>query len=241
MLPFVATATITAQKKLTRNEIDVIEKLALEVFNSAYLGQYDRIKNAIKRAKPETLQKFLDDTWDDEPELVERSVRKWYDDTVEDVGLDTIETYGMDVEWATVSDDLLKTSAKRAGWFADAMTETSMEQTQDVIGKWLETEGQTLGDLVGELEGVWTGPRPQAAAITETTNIVAQSEAVVILESGYWGYDVHTMNDSRVRPHHKETAKGGPYPISDKEHLPPIGGDIGCRCFITPVMEAPNG
>ena len=239
MLPF-QVATMTAAKRITRSEIDVLEQLALEIFEAAYLGQYNRIGKAIQRAKPETLQQFLDEQWEEEPELVERSVRKWYDDTAEDVGLDTIETYGLDVKWAEVNDSLLETSAARASWFSRAMTETSIEQTQEVIGKWLETEGQTLGMLEDTLKGVWTGPRPLAAAITETTNIVAQSEIAVGLAEGAWGYDVHTMNDDRVRPHHTATAKGGPYPISDTEHLPPIMDDINCRCFITLVMEQPT-
>ena len=240
MRPF-QVDTLTTTKKLTREEIDVIEQLAFQIFDEAYQGQYRRIKNAIKRAKPSTLQKFLTNPqWELEPDLVDRAVRKWYDDTVGDVGLDTIRTYGMDVQWKDVNEGLLKVSAKRAGWFAKAMTETSMEQTQEVIGKWLKEEGETIADLTDMLSTVWTGPRPRAAAVTETTNIVTESEIAIGIAEGYWGYDVHTSNDNRVRPSHTETAKNGPYPMKDTEHRPPINGDIVCRCIITLVMEAPK-
>ena len=243
MHPFVATMTQTV-KRLTRNELDKLEKIALGVFESTYDGQARRIANAIQRAAPDTIAQFesaIGSQWREEPGLVEASVRGWYDDAVEIVGLETIDTYGMDLAWADVNDSLLETSASRAGWFSRAMTETSMEQTQDVITKWRESEGGTLQDLTDSLEGVWTGPRPQSAAITETTNIVAQSEAATYEASGWWGYNVYTLNDNRVRPRHTEVARGGPYPMSDTGHLPPIDGDVNCRCGITPVLEDPNG
>jgi SPP1 gp7 family putative phage head morphogenesis protein len=237
MRPFVETLTV---KRLTRREIDDIERLALEMFNGVYQGQYNRIGKAIRRAKLNDYQAYINEQWKEEPELVERAVRRWYDDTAESVGMETINDYGIDLEWSDVNDSMMDMSAARAGWFARTMTDTSIDETQKVIGKWLETEGETLGDLVGKLETVWTGPRPQAAAITETTNIVAQSSLVTYRAAGWWGYNVYTMNDDRVRPHHTEVAENGPYPMNDTEHQPPINDDINCRCGITPQMEPPE-
>jgi len=230
-------------KKITRNELDVIERQALDVFAQVYDGQRSRIANAIQRANPETIAQFeaaIGSQWREEPGLVEAAARQWYDDTARGVGLDTIQDYGMDLEWADVNDSMLDMSRARAGWFGRVMTETSMDQTQAVITKWLETEGVTIGELTEQMQGIWTGPRPDAAAITETTNIAAQSQVVAFNEAGWWGYNVHTMNDSLVRPSHTATAKGGPYPMSDTDHMPPINGDVNCRCFISPVMEDPS-
>ena len=237
------TDTVTV-KKLTRNELDAIERVAVDVFASVYDGQRDRIANAIQRASPKTQAEFeaaIGSMWREEPGLVEAAARAWYDDTARGVGIDTIRDYGMDVEWNDVSDAMLKMSGERAAWFSRAMTETSMDQTQDVITKWLKTEGSTIGELEEQMNSVWTGPRPATAAVTETTEIVAKSTAVTIIESGWWGYNLRTMNDNRVRPSHTEAAAGGPYPISDTDHQPPVNDDPGCRCIITPVMEDPNG
>ena len=237
------TDTMTV-KKLTRNELDAIERVAVDVFASVYDGQRDRIANAIQRASPKTQAEFeaaIGSMWREEPGLVEAAARAWYDDTARGVGIDTIRDYGMDIEWEDINDAMLDMSGERAAWFSRAMTETSMEQTQDAIVKWLSTEGSTIGDLTQQMNGIWTGPRPAAAAVTETTNIAAQSQVVAFKENGWWGYNVHTMNDSLVRPSHTATAKGGPYPISDTDHMPPINGDVNCRCFISPEMEDPNG
>jgi len=231
---------VSAEKRLTRDQLDTLERIALDVFEQAYTGQYGRIKNAIQRAAPDTLAAFdNNDVWELEPDLVERAVRKWYEDNAVRIGRDTFDTIDLDTDWRDVNRTLLETSRARAGWFARAMTETSMEQSQEVITKWLDTEGGTIGDLVDSMQGVWTGPRPQTAALTETTNLVTQSEVAVGTAAGYWGYNVDTRNDSSVRPSHEAAARGGPYPFSDTEHMPPINGDYNCRCAITFVREAP--
>ncbi len=241
MLRFVDVMTV---KRITRRDLDSIEKTAVDVFAQVYDGQRRRIANAIQRANPQTIAEYeaaKGSMWRDEPGLVEASASQWYDDTARRVGLDTINDYGMDIEWTDINDAMLDMSKARAGWFSRAMTETSMEQTQDAIVKWLGTDGATIGELTEQMNSIWTGPRPAAAAVTETTNIAAQSQAVTFQEAGWWGYNVHTMNDSLVRPSHTATARGGPYPISDTDHMPPINGDVNCRCFISPVMEDPNG
>jgi len=248
MLPFqVMTANSSnvivmrpTAKKLTRSQLDTLERIAFDVFEQAYTGQYGRIKNAIQRAAPDTLAAFdSSDIWELEPELVEKAVRKWYEDNAVRIGRDTFDTIDLDTDWRDVNKTLLETSKARAGWFARAMTETSMEQSQEVITKWLDTEGGTIGDLVDSMQGVWTGPRPQTAALTETTNLVSQSETAVGIAAGYWGYGVVTRNDSSVRPAHAEAASNGPWPMSDTEHKPPVNGDYNCRCQMYLVREAP--
>jgi hypothetical protein len=227
-----------ARKKLTHKEIDAIHELAVDVFESAYLGQYNRIGNAIERAAPSTLSRFeAAAIWADEPELVQQAVQKWYDDNYKEAGRDIFDTIDLDTEWADVNESLLEASAERAGWFSRAMTETSMGQTQDVIAEWLGAEDGTIGDLVKTMESVWTGPRPQTAALTETTDLVTQSAVTVGKAAGYWGYNVDTRNDNRVRPEHERIARDGPYPFSNTDNMPPL--DYNCRCAITFVREEP--
>lgn len=244
MRPF-AVATLT-RKRLTRNEVDTLVQQAVPVFEEAYLGQWRRIVNAINRASPRTqaqfdaaIRAFLRGEGDDsEPELVQRSVQGWYNRNFVEIGRDTFRDTGLDeIEWSDINDSLLETSRARAGWFSRAMTETSVEQTQDKIAKWLDTEGGTIGELQADMKSIWTGPRPDVAALTETTNLATQSQVTVGKAAGYWGYNVRTRNDSSVRPEHKQIADDGPYPFSDTEHMPPL--DYNCRCFITFVREEP--
>lgn len=229
--------------KATRSDTvrDSWERKAKPVMTDVYNGQRDRISNVIERdATPETLEQFLIEAFRLEPPIVKQAVQALFDEMV--LGVAQTEQDALDVilDWETANDALLRVSAERAAWFADAMTQTSLKQTQGIITDWLSAEG-TLAELEERISKVWVGPRPDAAAITETTNLVAQSRHVAWTESGVvWGYNVRTMNDSLVRPSHTEAARNGPYPLSDTTHQPPIDGDVNCRCFTSPVIRNPD-
>lgn len=233
--------TETELKKINpRRYVDVWEQQAMELFERVYMGQYKRIGNAIKRAENNTLEQYLSQQWRAEPDLVKQAVKQFYDEMAFGSAEQAARMWELPVDWDKANELLFRVSAERAGWFSRAMTETSMRQSQAVVRDWLQTEGGTLGDLVKQMERVWTGPRPLAAAITETTNLVAQSNIAAYKAAGVWGYNVYTMNDDRVRPTHTEVAQNGPYPLEDTEHTPPLFGDINCRCVTAPVREQPE-
>ena len=132
--------------------------------------------------------------------------------------------------------------------FGDRYSTTSLENTFDTIERWRDTPGATMGDLRESLDTVWVGPRPDMAAVTETTRIVTESRALAWQDADTWGFNVRTAEDGRVsaggrvRDHHQDAADNGPYPWSAQNvtNTPPFG-DVNCRCSISPVVRNPNG
>lgn len=235
------TVSIAAKRidpKLTR---DQWERIALELFRGVYDGQMSRIlKTLVRDARPETVAAILAQQYYIEPAIIKGAVQKFYDDLAFSGGQSALDDYSFTADWEPIADELFKMSRARAGWFARAMTETSQRQTQLVVRDWLQEDGGTVRQLRERLEPVWIGPRPDAAATTETTYIFAESRRVSWEAAGVWGYGINTRNDDRVRLTHATAAAQGPYPMSDREHYPPVFGDVNCRCTPFPVRENPN-
>ncbi len=228
--------TISAVKITHR---DKLEKQALKVFKDIYNAQYGRISNVIQRASKESLEGFLAAAFEKEPALVKRAASTWYQAVALNAGETSLNAYNLYADYDRLNDFLFELSNSRAGWFADAMTQSSLRQTQTITSNWLDTEGSTFAELVEKVEAVWTGPRPEAAARTETTFMANNAEIVSWQAAGVWGYQPFTMNDSAVRESHRQYAAQGPYPITDTQHRPPYG-DVNCRCGVTPVERNPN-
>ena len=235
------TVVLTTKRispKLTYDEWLV---MALEIFQGVYDGQMSRIMKTLRRdAARETIEAILAYQYYIEPALVKASVQKFYDDMALAGGQDALDDYDLTADWNDVQEGLFVMSRARSGWFARAMTETSQRQTQLIVRDWLQTEGSTVGQLREQVAQVWKGPRPDAAATTETTYVFAESRRVSWEAAGVWGYGINTRNDDRVRDTHREAAANGPYPLSDREHYPPVYGDVNCRCTPYPVRENPN-
>lgn len=217
------------------------ERRATPVFRGVYDAQMRRLLNAISRATPETIVVLLSEQWSKEPAVVQAAVQAFYDEMALAVGGAAFADLPTPDDWQVIADSLFTASRRRAGAFAATMTETSMKQTQDVIAAWLDTPEATTGELRDMMRGVWTGPRPDAAAVTETTYMYSQSRHTAWQAAGFWGYSIVTMNDGHVRPSHEEAAKNGPYPFSDTTHQPPVNDDVNCRCVSVPVLENPYG
>lgn len=235
-------AEIDTATKRTRvpKTTEAWEKLALEIMERVYLGQYNRISKAIRRADRNTIELYLAQQWREEPDIVKQAVKPFYDELVFGNAEQSAARWDLAVNWDEANEALFRVSAQRAGWFSRAMTETSLRQTQMVIRDWIQTPGATVGDLQERVSKVWTGPRPRAAAMTESTALFSQSNIATWQAAGIWGYGVNTRNDDRVRPTHERVAREGPYPLSDTEHQPPIFDDINCRCWMYPVREEPT-
>lgn len=233
----ILSALKTATK--SQKELERWERRAKPVFRTVYEGQMSRVSKAIGRASPETVQQFLAEQFRKEPALVKQAVILFYDNMARMVGEDALDDFALTASFDEINEALFRLSNERAGLFARAMTETSVRQSQVIVQDWLQTEGSTVGQLRARMRGVWTGPRPDVAATTETTFMASESKAVAWEAADVWGYNVHTMNDDLVRESHDEVADNGPYPMSDTQHRPPINGDPNCRCFISPEREAP--
>lgn len=231
-------------KKLTPKQArelrDAWERQALPVFRGIYQGQYDRITKVIRRVDDAALiEQFLAEQWLDEPRLVRAAARTWYDAIAFNLGQSALDDYELYASFDVLNELLFSLSNERAQYFANAMTRTSMRQTQVVIRQWLD-DGGKRSELVERVARVWTGPRPEAAAVTETTYMAAHSKLTSWRAAGVWGYNVRTMNDSAVRDTHREVSAQGPYPLSDTQHAPPVNGDVNCRCIVIPFLDNPN-
>jgi hypothetical protein len=235
--------TLTTKRidpKLTREQW---EEVAIKIFQGVYEGQMSRILKAINRAAPDTIEAILSKQFYVEPTLIKAMVQRFYDDLAFSSGEAALYDYNIVADWDVVGDALFRLSRARAGWFARGMTETSQRQTQLVVRDWLSGgEATTVRDLREAVSKVWTGPRPDAAATTETTYVYSESQFTAWQAAGdIWGYGINTRNDDRVRASHEAAALNGPYPLSDTEHRPPVYGDINCRCTPYPVRENPRG
>lgn len=145
-----------------------------------------------------------------------------------------------------LNDALERYLLEMARLFGTTYSENSLRLTFEGIERWREMGGN-VGDLEDIIRGVWAGPRPVAASITETTRIVNLGQNTAWAEAGFYGYNVRTREDGLVRDAHQAIADAGPYPISDQDHMPPFNRifppalSINCRCITSPVVEAPGG
>ena len=217
------------------------EREALEVFRRVYLNQWNRTRRVIRGTERAELRGLLEQFFQNDPTRVAADVGPFFDDLMSEVSAAALREIGSSADPDPIMEAIIKLSDDTAAIFANTMTATSRRMTFSIIESWLLDEGATIGDLTRRLERIWTGPRPDAAATTESTRLVAESRRVAWEANGQiWGYEVRTKNDGRVRPRHKEIAANGPYPLSDTSHLPPLNGDVNCRCTIVAVLEPPE-
>lgn len=190
------------------------------------------MRRALINAGASGLIGAINDFWRGEPSHVVASVIGLFRQLVASVGNDALDEVNAGALSDDIMTDLERFADENATRFAQQMTRTSRNQVNRVIQAWLETEGATLDELIERLRPVWSGPRPDVAATTESTRLVADSRIRAWNEAGIEFYDVRTKNDDRVRPHHRDVAENGPYPITDERHKPPINGDANCRCTV---------
>ena len=234
----VATDTPFIKNDRVRNKW---EREALEVFRRVYLNQWNRTRRVIRGAERAELRGLLEQFFQNDPVRVAGEAGPFFDDLMSEVSAAALREIGSSADPDPIMEAIIKLSDDTAAVFANTMTATSRRMTFSIIESWLLDEGATIGDLTRRLERIWTGPRPDAAATTESTRLVAESRRVAWEANGaIWGYEVRTKNDGRVRPTHKEIAENGPYPLSDTSHLPPLNGDVNCRCTIVAVLEPPE-
>lgn len=172
-----------------------------------------------------------------EPARVKREVQRFFDDVAFDTSERAAREVGSNADPDALSDAIFSLSQEAAQTFARRMSETSLRLQYAIIEDWRSTPGATKKDLIDRIRRIWAGPRPAAAATTETTRLVAQTRAKTYQESGIQKYAIVTRNDDRVRPRHKEIASNGPYDITDANAPLPPFGDVNCRCGIRPIIE----
>ena len=114
------------------------------------------------------------------------------------------------------------------------ITDTTREQTQNAVAGWL-SGGQSLDVLEQTIAGIFGEGRARNIAITETTRVTAEGNAMVWKSTGFVNkVRFNTVEDDRVCVW-CEPLDGQEFDVDDYGHKPPI--HPGCRCFNTPVVD----
>jgi len=239
---------------MTPEERDRIERQALEFFSDLYASQGDRTLAAIGdgSASDAELLARINELYATEAQRGASAYAGFWRAIMIAVAFQSLTGEGVGADNPALNDDgsgispqlndaLERYLMEMARLFGNRYSENSLRLTFAAIERWRE-QGGTVGDLRDMMRPIWEGPRPNAAATTETTRIVTDARGYAYQEAGLWGFEVRTRNDGLVRPTHTAVANGGPYPWSQYEQMkPPINGDVNCRCDIVPVAEAPSG
>lgn len=219
------------QKGLTGRSAD--DKEAQEVFSRAYLEQHQRVQKALKAGEGSDLMVILANEFANEPNNVAQAVAGFYEKVAVAVALETMEQIPA-VDWDLVNAEALAMAQANAMSFAKEMSLTSQAQAAKIIENWVETGG-TMPELMERIGKVWTGPRPDVAAVTEITKLYSKAQQVAWKESGVvkeWEWA--TVGDELTCPICRPL-NGKRYPIDDEVHLPPA--HPRCRCDISPIIE----
>lgn len=218
------------------------EEKARAVFGGVYDGQQQRIK-AVLRTRPQNdfsadWQQQYADAWDAEPQQIAQEVLPLFDELLAaaaERGLSSLTVGGAD--WTQINQAVLQIARDQALGFGQQTSDSSQRLTDQVIADWIATGG-TMSDLIDRVSRVWTGPRPDVAAVTSVTDLYSEGQYAAWAASGVvTAYNVVTANDGDVDEECQSQAQGGPYDIDDKAHLPSF--HFRCRCDISPVVEAP--
>ena len=238
---------------MDEDERDDVEAQALDAMIELYGDQMARILAALGSVNLQTLTAAqLAALFADEPELTAAAYIEFWLPIAEALALaGVIDLVGagnpaLNPAGSALSDGvetLLERYMRLTGeLFGEQISDNSRQLTFEVIQNWRVDEGATVADLRQSLRKVWEGPRPEFAATTETTRIVAESRGIAWREAEFWGFDIVTRG-IRTRETHQAVADAGPYPMSlwDEQHVPPLFGDVNCFCDVLPVVEDPNG
>ena len=233
------TQEIARLAKADGDPRDEAERKALRLMRRIYNEQMDRVIDSLDRIEPgrgSNWESELADLWLREPDLVANALTSFYMELGRAAAIRAVEQAGFgNTDWSAVNQDVLRLATERARLFAADMTKTSQAQTSQVIADWIATGG-TMPDLKERVANVWTGPRPDVAAVTEVTTLFSQGQRSAWVSSGVVKeYRIDTARDSLVCPICGTVAKNGPYEINDTRHLPPYHPN--CRCDIAPVVK----
>lgn len=244
---------------MTPEERDRIERQALEFFSDLYASQGDRTLAAVGdgSASDAELLARINELYATEAQRGASAYAGFWRAIMIAVAFQSLTGEGVGADNPALNDDgsgispqlndaLERYLMEMARLFGNRYSENSLRLTFAGIERWRE-QGGDVGDLRAILGSVWEGPRPNAAATTETTRVVNLGQNTAWAEAGFYGYNVRTRQDSNVRQPHQDIADAGPYPITDEDHRPPFNRifppelSINCRCITSPVVEPPNG
>lgn len=148
------------------------------------------------------------------------------------------------IDWNLVNSRVVTFAEGYAFTLATQITGTTEKVFQEAYSEWIAS-GAPLQDLIDELAPMFGGVRAEMIAVTEVTRLFAEGNILGWAESGVvWGKQWMTSEDELVCPICA--------PLGDEEPVQLLSSGFGtgmssppahvrCRCWLQPVVEAPNG
>jgi hypothetical protein len=138
-------------------------------------------------------------------------------------------TLPVGVDWALIATRAASWARQYSGTLIKGIDATTLEDVRGKVAGYVETPGQTMGDLRESLEVSFSPERANLIAVTEVTGAYAQGEAAVAAEAKEAGLEMtpfwQTNKDELVcdqcRPLDGQDI--------DEDEIPPL--HPGCRCW----------
>lgn len=204
---------------------DYLTSLAQKVIKNVRQAASSVRKSGIPGSLEDYTNYFDDKFWNDMLDLLDAAIRPIMHDNVTKgatAAADRLSKFGIGLDPTQFNTDAASYALKYTDKVLRKFNDTTRDGVGAVLGRWIGSEGATLGDLVTALEQapLFSLQRATLTAITETTRAFSQGEMIA-------GEELATLADVPMR------SKG-----SGLE--PPL--HPGCRCWITvdPVYDTAN-
>lgn len=123
----------------------------------------------------------------------------------------------------------------------ESLGTTSEKGIGEIIAKWAETPGATVGQLQQSLSK-FGAVRAQAIAVTETTRAYAEGEEMAYKQEGLEEWRWNTNRDEIVCPvcgplNNKIVKIGELFAVVKGKEIRKPPAHVHCRCFVSPIVK----
>lgn len=163
-------------------------------------------------------------------------------------GDELVKLFGVGIDWELVNRDAVRWARKFAARLVKDLLATTKQRVNEEVAAYVDTPGMTMGDLVERLKGKQINQRRAwSIAQTEVTRAYAQGTAISLDRAGVSKRRWNTNNDEIVCPtcsalNGRVIGDGETFGLDvfgDEMTAPPA--HPSCRCWLTGVVDEPNG
>jgi|SRR5882672_4379276 len=241
------------QRRINNAKLARWERMTLRTWRSIFTRQEANVVEALNAEAAKQQMRLIVDAQDllKDQELDQRDVRKLLSLIVKGSGDEALAELGLELAFQMNNAVVRKFLDEKSGHAITEINGTTRERLMDELGDGL-SKGESLGDLVARVRGVFRDRRANAQTIARTETAGAMNFGMLegwkqseIVEEKEW----LTAQDDAVRETHAQTEADGPIPIdqpfrvgSDFLDFPgdpsgSAGEVINCRCTLLPVVS----
>ena len=159
------------------------------------------------------------------------------EDTYVQQSLELMNSQPIGVDWAVVNQNAVDWARDYTFNLVRGINDHSRMALQSTVSAYYE-RGQTTGELVSRLSGIWSPTRAEMIAVTEITRAASEGERAMVRELNKQGVQMvpiwQTNNDSLVCPicgeRHGKEITDGMYPPAHPR----------CRCWVNHEYPKPE-